>query len=73
MVPCRSVLANKHLKINPCCPTCKVGPDTIKHPLFECKLVSDVWKLLCIEDIIKRAICVDRVGEAILEHLICMM
>jgi hypothetical protein len=40
---------------------------------FGMNLASDVCKLLGIDDIIKKALDVDKTGEAIIEHLLCMM
>ena len=42
IIPLKSILANKHIKFNLSCPACDLGPDNIKHLLFECKLVADV-------------------------------
>lgn len=50
---------------------CKLGPDTIKHFLSECKLTVDVWKLVGLGDIIKKACVVIREGEVILQNLLC--
>ena len=40
---------------------------------FDMNLASDVCKLLGIEDIVKKALDVDKTGDAIIEHLLCMM
>ena len=34
--------------------------------------MADVWKLLNMRDIIEKACLVDRAGEAIPEHLLCL-
>ena len=51
---------------------CNLGPDTIRHRLFECKVTVEVWKLLGIDEITNKALLVDRVGEVILENLLCL-
>ena len=71
-IPCRSILANKHLKINPSCPACNQGPDDIRHMLFECKLAMNVWKMLGLELVIKQTLKVDKAGELVLAHLLCL-
>lgn len=60
------------MKVQPHCSACNLGPDNIRHLLFECPKVVAVWKLLGIYDAIKRACQVDRAGEVVLEHLLCL-
>lgn len=42
------------------------------HLLFQCKKAVQVWQLLGLYDIIKKACCVSRFGEVVLEHLLCL-
>ena len=50
----------------------QLGPNTTRHLLFECKADVEVWKLLGIDEIIKKALLVDKAGEVNLEHLLCV-
>jgi hypothetical protein len=36
-LPCRVILANRHLRVSPQCPLCLTGAEDIKHLLFECQ------------------------------------
>jgi hypothetical protein len=36
-LPCRVVLANRHMRVSPQCPLCLIGAEDIKHLLFECQ------------------------------------
>jgi hypothetical protein len=46
-MPCRAILANRHIKISGQCPVCCAGAEDIKHALFQCKrLHLDSWILL---------------------------
>ena len=40
--------------------------------LFECKLAMDVWKMLGLDLVIKQALKVDKAGELVLAHLLCL-
>ena len=53
-------------------PCVQLGPNTTRHLLFECKADVEVWKLLGIDEIIKKALLVDKAGEVNLEHLLCV-
>ena len=69
-LPCRVTLANRHLKVSPQCPYCSRGPEDTKHLLFQCQKAKEVWKLLGLDEVIKRACEIDYAGEAILEYLL---
>ena len=60
------------MKVRPHLPACNQGPDNIMHVLFQCTKAVEVWKLLGIYDIVKKACQVDRSGEVALEHLMCL-
>jgi hypothetical protein len=42
-LPCRVILANRHLRVSPQCPLCLTGAGDIKHLLFECQRARQVW------------------------------
>jgi hypothetical protein len=43
MLPCRVVLANRHMRVSPQCLLCLIGAEDIKHLLFECQRARRVW------------------------------
>lgn len=69
-LPCRSILANRHLKIPPQCPTCSMGFETVKHLLFECPKANELWHILGLGDAIRKACVIDHVGGTVLECLL---
>ncbi|KAI5010157.1 hypothetical protein ZWY2020_012294 [Hordeum vulgare] len=71
-IPCRSVLASKHMKVKTQCPECKKGPDSIRHFLFECSRSSAVWKQLGMFDIVKRVCTKYKSGEEAIYELLHM-
>jgi ribonuclease HI len=71
-LPCRAILANRHIKTSGQCPVCSSGAEDIRHALFTCERAAAVWKALGLENIIAEALLADRAGQVSLEHLICM-
>lgn len=69
-IPCRAVLADRHMKVQAHCPACNGSADTIKHLLFECSQAKDLWRLLGVEDVISNACQIDHAGPAVLEFLL---
>lgn len=65
-LPCRAVLANRHMKVDAICPAWKSNVDTIKHMLFKCKLAKDLCSLLGAEDVIEKACLVDHAGSGVM-------
>ena len=70
-IPCKSILANKHMKIHTACPVCQVYTEDIRHALFECARAQMVWENLGLLEKVERTLNVDRAGSAVLEELIC--
>jgi hypothetical protein len=67
----KSILADRHIHVYPECPVCRQGLEDIKHLLFTCKRAKEVWKKLGLENIINRALLVDRSGSVVLEFILC--
>ena len=44
LLPCRDILANRHIENSGSCPTCNEGCEDIKHLLFLCKRAHDIWQ-----------------------------
>ncbi|KAM0930229.1 hypothetical protein ACQ4PT_000998 [Festuca glaucescens] len=71
-LPCRAILANRHIMVSAQCPICEHGVEDIRHILFTCDCATQVWKALGLDMIIKEKLLVDRAGQVTLEHLICL-
>lgn len=71
-IPCRAVLASKHMKVKEQCPECKLGPDSIQHFLFECQRSCEVWRQLGLYDIIKKKCAKYKSGEEVVLELLHM-
>ena len=71
-VPCRAVLASKHMKVKTHCPECNMGPDSIKHFLFECPRSKEVWRQLGLIDVVKRRCTQFKSGEEVVHELLSM-
>lgn len=48
LIPCRGVLANKHIGNNSSCPLCQQGCEDIKHMMFQCERAREVWTAMGI-------------------------
>jgi hypothetical protein len=72
IIPCRVVLANRHIKISGQCPICEVGMEDTKHMLFQCHRAKLIWENLGLDAMIERASSIDHAGQAVLEHLLCV-
>jgi hypothetical protein len=65
LIPCRVVLANRHVGGTGGCPICNRGAEDIKH-----KRAKEVWKELGIWEKIEHLLTTDRSGFVILEGVI---
>jgi ribonuclease HI len=70
-IPCRAVLANRHVEVSAQCPLCEIGAEDTKHMLFQCPRAKLIWRKLGLEDLIDKASSIDRAGQAVLEYLLC--
>jgi hypothetical protein len=70
MIPCRGVLANRHIGNLAGCPICADGCEDIKHMLFTCERAKEVWRCLGLEDRLDNILNIDRSGSVILEEII---
>ena len=71
-IPCRAVLANRHVVSSAQCPLCSQGAEDVKHLLFECVHATSVWEELGLLPIIQDACKVDRAGQSVLEAMLCV-
>jgi hypothetical protein len=70
-IPCRVVLANRHVPVSGQCPLCEVGAEDIKHVLFQCNRAKTIWCQLGLAELIEKACIVDHAGQVGLEYLLC--
>jgi len=70
LLPCRGILANRHIGNVSSCPVCQEGCEDIKHLLFSCNRAKEIWRLLGISDEVHRLLQVDRSGLVILAEVI---
>lgn len=70
LIPCRGVLANKHIGNNSTCPLCQRGCEDIKHMMFQCEQAQEVWTALGIWGCIQDILAIDRSGSVIMEEVI---
>jgi hypothetical protein len=61
MIPCREILANRHVGNQSGCPMCMARCEDIKHMLFSCERAKEVWRCLQVQDRIKEILETDRV------------
>jgi ribonuclease HI len=69
-LPCRAILADRHMKVAAQCPVCLNGAENIRHALFTCDRAIQVWKALGLEQHIEEALVYDRAGSVALKYLI---
>jgi hypothetical protein len=70
MIPCKGMLANKHVGNISGCPICQADCEDIKHILFKCQRVRAVWQQLGVWESIDRLMHVDRSGSIVLQEII---
>jgi hypothetical protein len=69
LLPCRAILANRHVGDVGGCPICQNGAEDIKHMIFTCDRAKQVWCSLGIEEKIQRLLMTDHSGSVILEEI----
>jgi ribonuclease HI len=70
MIPCKGVLANRHIGNMAGCPICADGCEDIKHMMFTCERAKEVWRCLGLEDRLGDILNIDRSGSVIVEEII---
>jgi hypothetical protein len=66
-IPCNGVLANRHMQPSSQCQLCKVDCESIRHALFQCHRVKDIWCHLGLEDLISHVCERENKGASVLE------
>jgi hypothetical protein len=62
IVPLRSILVNRHIGQSGECPVCHLGPEDVRHLLFQCATARELWRELGILNVINEAINIDLSG-----------
>jgi ribonuclease HI len=70
LLPCRGVLANKHIGEESSCPVCRQGGEDIKHVLFSCERAKEIWRLMGILEEINRLINTNRSGSVLMADIV---
>jgi ribonuclease HI len=70
VVPGKSILADRHMRVHPQCPVCQAGPEDMRHLLFTCLRAREVWKSLGLSDYIDQALIGERSGSCVLEEIL---
>jgi ribonuclease HI len=69
-IPCNGVLANRHVPLSAQCPLCSTDCESIRHALFQCPRVQQIWHALGLSDVVNEACFVDRQGSSVLGSLL---
>ena len=70
LLPCRGILANRHIGEDSSCPICRQGCEDIKHILFSCERSKEIWRVLGISEELNRLSDTDRSGSVLLADII---
>jgi hypothetical protein len=60
LLPCRGILANRHIAEVSSCPVCQEDCEDIKHVIFSCKRAKEVWRVMGVSEEIQKFIRNDR-------------
>jgi hypothetical protein len=50
LIPCKGILANRHIGNSSSCPACHESCEDIKHVLFTCHRAKEIWRILGVSD-----------------------
>jgi hypothetical protein len=70
LLPCRVILANRHIENSGSCPGCNEGCEDIKHLLFLRKRAQDIWQKIGAWQEFQKYIVVDRSGSVVVAEII---
>jgi len=70
LLPCRGILANRHIGNLGSCPASQEGCEDIKHVLFTCNRAKEIWRLLGVTNDIQNLLQVDRSGSVVVAEMI---
>lgn len=70
LLPCRSMLASRHIGEAGGCPVCQNGAEDVKHMMFTCNRAKEVWHSLGMWEKIECFLITDRSRSVVLEEII---
>ena len=70
LLPCRAILANRHIVPNGGCPICPNGAEDVKHVIFTCDRAKAVWSSMGLGLKISDLLATDQSGSIVLEEVI---
>jgi len=70
LMPCKAILANRHVIPEGGCPVCHNGAEDIKHLIFRCDRARAVWRAIGVWEKIRYLIVADPSGSIVLEEVI---
>ena len=70
LIPCRAILANRHISNMSGCPVCQNDAEDIRHIIFTCDQARAIWRSLGMWEKIEQLLGTDRSGSIILEESI---
>ena len=69
-LPCKGILANRHIENSSSCPACHDDCEDIKHLLFTCSRAKEIWQRLGVWRKLERVLESDRSGSVLVADLI---
>jgi len=70
LIPCKGILANRHIENSSSCPACQSHCEDIKHVLFKCNQAKDIWRILGVADNINSALSLHPSGSVVVAEMI---
>jgi hypothetical protein len=69
-IPCKAILANRHIITSSVCPVCLVHCEDTQHLFFKCTRAFEIWENLGIANVILEACNEDRAGSGAFEAML---
>lgn len=70
IIPCRAILANRHVGNSESCPVGEVACEDIKHMMFTCPRAKEVWCQLGLWERLEGILNEDRSGSVLLQEIL---
>jgi len=69
-IPCKAILANRHIGSTGGCPVCQNGAEDKKHIIFTCDRAKEVWKSIGLWETIIQLFGTNRSGSIVPEEVL---
>jgi hypothetical protein len=69
-IPCRAILANRHIITSSLCPVCSTHCEDTHHAFFTCPRAIEIWENLGIMVEIEESRTIDRAGSGVFEYIL---